>query len=186
MKTMILMRHAKSDRSDLDCEDHDRPLSKRGEADSVRMGEWLREAGFSPKVILCSTATRAKATLDLMRPALPAGVKIRLRRPLYMAVPREILAEAAKVPEDTDPLLILGHNPGLSHLASWLVGQQAGRPDARKALASLRKKFPTGAIAVIELPIESWSELDGERGILRNFVTPRQVAEGISAKNAAA
>lgn len=171
MKTLILMRHAKSSWSAGEVADHDRALSSRGREAAPRMAAWLRAAGLKPQVILCSTATRVRETLALLRPELPRDIAVRERRHLYMALPREILAEIAKLPRSADCAMVLGHNPGIGSLAHWLTG----RSDP-VAMARLGEKFPTAAIAVLEFDADSWGDVDGEQGTLRHFVTPKDVA----------
>ncbi len=122
-------------------------------------------------MVLCSTAKRAGETLRLTRPFLPDAVPVQMKDGLYMALPREILALIAKVKEpDVNVLMIIGHNPGIGSLAHWLAGQG----DA-KSLSRMQEKFPTGAVAVIDFDISSWSELDGEQGSLRAFMAPKDL-----------
>ncbi len=173
MKTLILMRHAKSAWDAGDLPDHDRPLSDRGRSAAPAMGRWLKQNKLKPDLILCSTATRAKETLSLVHPFLPEKAKTEFLEGLYMALPREILATIAKVGSDkTETLLLIGHNPGIGSLAHWLSGDG----DA-KTLARMQEKFPTGAVAVIDVNVETWRELDGEQGSLRHFVCPRDLAK---------
>ena len=171
MKTLVLMRHAKSAWEDPELPDFDRPLAPRGRKAAPRMGAWLRSAGYMPDIVLCSAAKRARETLDLIASSLPKGVKIEMRRELYMAVPREILNLIAKAPAGAATALVVGHNPGLGNFATWL----AGSGDAEQ-LAKLSKKFPTGAIAVLQFPVEDWAEIGGEGGRLLAFVRPRDCA----------
>jgi phosphohistidine phosphatase len=174
MKTLILMRHAKSAWDSGEIADHDRPLSERGREAAPGMGRWMRRQGLKPDLVLCSTAKRATETLALIQPYLPAGTPVDKTESLYMALPREILAVVSKVKDgELATLLLIGHNPGMGSLAHWLAAQG----DA-KALARMKDKFPTGAIAAIEFDIASWAELDGEQGRLRAFVTPKELPKG--------
>jgi phosphohistidine phosphatase len=170
MKMLILMRHAKSAWHDPQQKDHDRPLNDRGRKAAPRMGAWLAEAGYRPDLVLCSTAQRARETLDLLKPALPGGTRIEHLRALYMAAPREMLAEIAKAPAESDMLMLVGHNPGMGSLASLL----AGRGD-RKALGNLHGKFPTAAIAVLGFNVGRWTDLAPESGTLLAFQRPRDL-----------
>src|SRR4051794_16751236 len=98
MKTLILMRHAKSAWDDPHHKDIDRPLSPRGRKVAPRMGEWLAGEGYKPHVVLCSSAQRTRETLDLIRPHLPQSAKIEFAPTLYLAAPREMLTEIGKLP----------------------------------------------------------------------------------------
>lgn len=170
MKTLILMRHAKSAWDDPAQKDIDRPLSARGQKAAPRMGAWLAADGYRPDVVLCSTATRARQTLELVQPSLPKGVALEHRRGLYMASPREMLTEIGKVPEMVETVMLVGHNPGIGSLASLLCG--GGDP---KALANLHGKFPTAAIAVLSFNVARWSDIAAGAGTLRAFTRPRDL-----------
>jgi phosphohistidine phosphatase len=170
MKTLILMRHAKSAWSDPSQKDIDRPLNGRGRKSAPRMGAWLADAGYRPEVVLCSTAQRARETLELVATSLPASFTIEHARALYMAAPREMLTEIAKVPAMAETVMLVGHNPGMGSLASLL----AGGGDA-KALGNLHGKFPTAAIAVIGFDVEKWSDLAPGTGRLLAFQRPRDL-----------
>lgn len=170
MKTLILMRHAKSAWDAGQIADHDRVLSGRGRETAPLMGAWLAAQKLKPDMVLCSTAARVTETLALLRPTLPADITVKEKEALYMALPREILAVIAKLKDKVDTLLILGHNPGIGSLAHWLAGQ-----GDKRALERMRDKFPTAGIAVIDFDIATWRELDGEQGTLRQFMTPKDL-----------
>jgi phosphohistidine phosphatase len=170
MKTLILMRHAKSAWDAPELSDIDRPVAPRGLAAGEKMAGWLKKQKLSPQLILCSTARRARDTLDLIRPALPKTVKTRLMQELYMALPRQILTCLAKAPDSLNEVLVIGHNPGMHDFASWVIGN-----GEKKAVSDLRKKFPTAAVAVITFDTDKWASLDGEAGTLKMFVTPKSL-----------
>ncbi|MEO0763161.1 MAG: histidine phosphatase family protein, partial [Pseudomonadota bacterium] len=71
MKTVILLRHAKSSWSDPELEDHERPLNKRGKAAAPLMGDWLERSGYRPDLVLCSPAKRTRQTLRRIAAAMP-------------------------------------------------------------------------------------------------------------------
>jgi phosphohistidine phosphatase len=171
MKTLILMRHAKSAWDDPRQKDIDRPLNARGRKSAPQMGAWLAAEGYRPDVVLCSTAARTRETLELVKPSLPAGVRIEYPRALYLAPPREMLTEIGKVPATAETVLLFGHNPGIGSLASLL----AGSGDA-KALGSMHGKFPTAAIAVLGFDVAEWGDLSPGGGKLLAFQRPRDLA----------
>ena len=168
MKTLVLMRHAKSAWDNADLPDIDRPLSPRGQKAAPLMGERLQKAGIRPDIVLCSTAKRARETLDLMTAAIPKKAKVQQVKELYMAVPREMLNVVAKSPDSVETVMLVGHNPGMGSLAAWLAGDGDG-----ELLGKIRRKFPTAAIAVITFDVAHWSEVAGEGGTLTAFLRPR-------------
>jgi len=168
MKTLILMRHAKSAWDDPEQKDIDRPLSPRGRKAAARMGAWLAAEGYKPAVVLCSTARRTRETLELVQPSLPKDLKIENLRSLYLASPREMLTEIGKVPGSADTVMLIGHNPGMESLAGVL----AGKGEA-KALGNLHSKFPTGAVAVLSFDVAAWKDLAAGSGTLLAFQRPR-------------
>lgn len=132
------------------------------------MAAWLRKRKLIPQLVLCSTARRVKETYALLRADLGAEPPVRETRHLYMALPREILAEIGKSPDDINTLMVIGHNPGIGSLAHWLAGQ-----GDRQELARLAEKFPTAAVAVLDFDVEHWTEIDADSGTLRHFATPK-------------
>jgi phosphohistidine phosphatase len=168
MKTLVLMRHAKSAWDNADLPDIDRPLSPRGQKAAPLMGERLKKAGYAPDIILCSAAKRTRETLDLMAFALPKKAKVQHLKELYMAVPREMLNVVAKSPDSAETVMLIGHNPGMGSLAAWLAGDGDS-----ELLGKIRRKFPTAAIAVLTFDVAHWSEIAGEGGRLAAFLRPR-------------
>jgi phosphohistidine phosphatase len=170
MKTLILMRHAKSAWDDSHQKDIDRPLSARGQKAAPRMGKWLEAEGYQPDVVLCSAARRTRDTLDLIRPHLPRSAVVELTQSLYLAGPRDMLTEIGKVPATAETVMLLGHNPGMGNLAGLLAGSGEER-----ALADMHGKFPTAAIAVLGFNVSRWGDLEPGGGVLRAFMRPRDL-----------
>jgi phosphohistidine phosphatase len=168
MKTLVLMRHAKSAWDNADLPDIERPLSPRGQKAAPLVGERLKKAGYHPDVILCSTARRTRETLDLITLSLPKKAKVQYLKELYMAVPREMLNLIAKTPDSAQTVMLVGHNPGIGSLAGWLAGEGDS-----ELLSKIRRKFPTAAAAVITFDVTRWSEVAGEGGVLAAFLRPR-------------
>jgi phosphohistidine phosphatase len=148
MKTLLIMRHAKSSWKEQEMPDHDRPLKKRGRKDIANMAKILKKKALMPDLILSSSAVRAKDTATLMKEKLNYKGKLELIDDLYMAEPETYIQKISSVPEKVDKLLIVGHNPGLEGLAMTLGDK----------ITSL----PTGSIAKIYLFIDKWSELTTE------------------------
>jgi phosphohistidine phosphatase len=147
MKTLLVLRHAKSSWSDSGLDDHDRPLNKRGHRDAPRMGELLREQQLIPDLIISSDAVRAQMTAEAVAEGAGYAGKIVLDHLLYMASPDDIVAVLRTVPDPhAATVMIVAHNPGLEDLVAQLTGES--------------HDFPTAALAQIVLPIDRWRDLD--------------------------
>lgn len=173
IKTILLLRHAKSGWDDPGLDDHERPLSKRGERAAETMAEHIVHNAPRPDLILCSTAVRTRQTLAplvhrLANPAPP----IALEKGLYLATERELLVRLRAVGEEVRTVLLIGHNEGIGELASALAGD--GEP---ALLARLHEKFPTAALATLRLGEGPWQDLAPGHAELLAFVRPRDVSE---------
>jgi phosphohistidine phosphatase len=116
MKTLLVLRHAKSSWNDPALDDHERPLNKRGRRDAPRMGELLREHGLIPDVVISSDAVRARLTAEAVAGAAGYAGAIVLDPRLYLAGPADILSLLQRVRGKAETVMIVGHNPGLE---SW-------------------------------------------------------------------
>ncbi len=165
MKSLLILRHAKSSWKDESLDDHDRPLNQRGKRDASRMGRLLREMELLPDIILCSTATRARKTLKRLAAAAELSGNTAIQGQLYMASPSAYIAAVRGVVDTAQRAMVIGHNPGLEQLLFQLTG--ADEP------------LPTAALAVIELNIDSWRDLnDTTRGKLLQLYRPKELADG--------
>jgi phosphohistidine phosphatase len=171
MLTLSLLRHAKSSWDDASLEDFDRPLAKRGKAAAQGMGAYMAAHGIAPELILCSTAVRARQTLDLVLPHLAGAPTVVHEDALYLAAAAVLLARIRKVEAKVGQVMIIGHDPGLQVLALEL----SGSGDAEK-LQGLARKFPTGALAVIRFKAREWSKVRPAKGCLDLFMTPKMLA----------
>ena len=164
MKTLLLLRHAKSSWGDPLLPDHDRPLTKRGRKAAPRMGRWLQENDLRPDSVLCSTATRSRETLQLVLSELSKAVPIpvSMRAELYHGNVAVLLSVLREVAEPAEKVLVVGHNPDLETLVTHLTGQT--------------ERLSTGAVARVELDLSDWSELtDATRGTLVSVTRPREL-----------
>ena len=146
MKTLLILRHAKSSWKYTDLADHDRPLKKRGEQAAALMGELIRRHNLTPQCILSSTAKRALNTAELVAEACHYEGRIIATRALYGAGPDDFVEVLRNLDDAVDLVMIVGHNPDLEMFLESLTG----------AMESL----PTTALAQIALPINSWEELE--------------------------
>jgi len=163
MRRLILMRHAKSSWDDPGLADEGRPLAKRGRKSATRIGKWLRDEGYRPDHALVSTALRTRETWDIVSEKA-GGAPLTVKRALYHATPDAMLA-ALKAAPDAASLLMLGHQPGIGPFARALLAEPPDDADFAK--------FPTAAVAIIDFPVDHWSEADWGRGHLGAFQVPR-------------
>jgi len=172
MKTLLLLRHAKSAWGDPRLDDHDRPLNGRGERAAKAMADHIARQGPRPDLILCSTAMRTRQTLaPLLKRLEGPAPPISLENGLYLASEDALLGRLQAVADDVPTVLLIGHNDGIGQLAADLAGD--GPSDA---LAALRAKYPTGALAVLRVPDGPWTDLKAGSAKLLEFVRPRDLA----------
>lgn len=176
MRTLMLMRHAKSDwtlpaANAAPLADKERPLAKRGVRDAPRMAAWMASAHLKPDLILCSSAVRTRQTLELIRAGL-GGEKIRveMQDAFYLAEADHLIMAVRACPDKANRVMLIGHDPGLHDAANLLIG--AGPAEARNALAV---KFPTAAVVVIDFDVAKWKNLAPGTGRLRHFMAPKRL-----------
>ena len=165
MKRLFLLRHAKSSWKDSSLPDRDRPLAGRGRRASKAMAGYMREHGIEPALVLCSSAARARQTLDRVAPGLGGSPEVRIESELYEASAAGLLARLQRVDDSVPSVMLIGHNPSIERLALDLAN---GGPK----LADLADKFPTGALATLEFS-GAWSGLEPDAARLVGFVRPR-------------
>ena len=166
MRVLYLLRHAKSSWADDTLADHERPLAERGVRNAKRMAAHLLDVQVEPELVLCSSAVRTRQTLDLVQPSIrdaPVGIE----DGLYGATAETLLERLRAVPESVDSVLLIGHNPGLHDLAVLLA---ASGP----RLDELTTKFPTGALATLELDSRTWLSVHHGDATLVDYAIPRQ------------
>lgn len=174
MKTLHLLRHAKSAWDDPALEDHDRPLNPRGQRAAATMAQHLaaRKDGPPPlDLILCSSALRAQETLRAILTAWgPAPPPVVIERALYLCGAATLLRRLRALEEETSAVLVVAHNPDLQELALSLAS--TGDP---KDLYRLNDGLPTGALLTITLDVPDWPSLSWHKGHLVEYVTPRSL-----------
>src|SRR5262245_8387901 len=167
MRTLFLLRHAKSSWAET-LPDHDRPLAARGSRAARRMADHLEAEGIRPALVLCSPARRTRQTLDALRPALGEQCTVRFEPGLYGADVEEIVELLRRLDPAVESAMVIGHNPGLQDLALLLAGD-----GDESALAQADAKFPTAALATLELGDTAWAALSPGAAYLRSVVLPR-------------
>jgi phosphohistidine phosphatase len=163
-RTLLLLRHAKSDYPP-GVPDHERPLAPRGEREAGLAGDWLRAHAPVINAVLCSTATRTRATLARTRIDAPVEYVDRL----YDATPGAVIEEINKVSSDIETLLVIGHEPAMSSVALGLATADGSNTIAAEHIST---KFPTSAIAVLRTA-EPWEALTLSGAALVLFHVPR-------------
>jgi phosphohistidine phosphatase len=162
---LFLFRHAKSSWKDPGQADHDRPLAGRGRRAAKAVARHLREERIQPELVLCSTARRARETLERVEPALGVA-DVWFEPALYGASAGALLERLHDVPDHVGSVMLIGHNPGLQELALELA-------HTGPELHELAAKFPTAALATLELP--DWRTIRPGTGDLVGFVRPRDL-----------
>jgi len=162
MRSLILFRHGKSDWDAHYTSDHERPLADRGKEAALCMGRMLSQAGQFPQLAVCSSALRARATLQLAVRAGRWHCPMRIEDALYGSSPERMLSWIQALDENPECLLLTGHEPTWSELAGRLIGQ-----------ASLR--VPTATMLRIDFEIESWRHIKFGRGQMKWLIPPKLI-----------
>lgn len=167
MKTLLLMRHAKSDWGTPGLADHDRPLNARGMRAAPSMGQWLADNHLIPDVVLSSSATRTRETTELVTGIWTADAdhqspSIIIRSELYHAAPETLISEIQQLDDSANTALLIAHNPGMEELFAAITGRW--------------EKYATAAIACFRLDVESWMEFHpGCASTLLHFIKPKEL-----------
>jgi len=161
MKTLLVMRHAKSSWADESMDDFDRPLNKRGERDAPKIGRKLLDVNCVPDLIVCSKAVRASSTAQLVADTAEYKTRIQFRDRFYHASPADYMRELTLIPASKNRVMVVGHNPGLERLIEHLTGQF--------------EVMPTAAVAFIQCPITDWETLDHVSCDLLDVWRPKEV-----------
>ena len=162
MRRLYLLRHAKSSWDEAALDDFDRRLDARGERAAAAMAVYCRQIGMAPGRVICSPARRTRETWARIAAELDAPPEADFDRSIYEAGPNALEAAIAATPAEVEAVLMIGHNPGMHQLAMAL---------AATAIA----KFPTGALATLEVDGDDWSGLKPDTARMVDFVTPKSL-----------
>jgi len=163
MKTLYLLRHAKSSWKDSDLQDFDRPLNGRGEDAAPLVGRYIREQKLKVDLILSSPATRARQTAALVKESAKLAADLLYDERIYEAEAARLLEVVTQAAESADALMLVGHNPGLEQLLMLLTGEA--------------RQMPTAALACVALDVEKWGKVRAEAGRLEWLVRPKGLEE---------
>lgn len=161
MKTLFILRHAKSSWDNAALSDFERPLNERGLKAAPLMGEVMKKNRFQPEIVLSSPARRAEQTATLIKQSAEIGSAIRFDERIYEASPARLLEVISEQSEKLESILIVGHNPGLEGLLKFFIGEL--------------QPMPTAALAVVDLETDKWSEVSSSKGNLRTLIRPKEV-----------
>ena len=173
MKTLLLLRHAKSSWTDPSRSDHDRELNRRGEKAAPVMGRYLHEQGLVPDLIWCSTAERTVQTLTLLGRDFASASDVIYNEDLYMATEAVLLESLGHTHDEARCVMMIGHNPGLADFAARLFGEGDG-----EALLEMNRKYPTCGLCQYEFDVDHWADVRFEAGRLIRFVKVKDLQGG--------
>lgn len=174
MKTIYLLRHAKSDWGDSGLTDHDRPLNERGRDAAPRMAAYIKANRYKPDLVLCSTARRTVETFDLIKGDLSRDVAVEFEEGLYLAEPRHLVQRLRFVDDAVKAVMFIGHNPGIAQFANELSAPPEDAA-AEKVHRRMRDKFSTCALAVIQSPAKTWRDVRAGASTLKDFMRPKDL-----------
>jgi len=163
MKTLFVLRHAKSSWDNPDWADFERPLNQRGFDAAQFIGRFIYERGLQPQIVVSSPAKRAKQTAVLVREIAEISKPIIFDERIYEASPLTLFNLIREFNDSYTSALIVGHNPGFENLVRMLTGEAVS--------------MPTAALAKINLDIEAWSELDAGAHELEFLIRPKEEME---------
>jgi phosphohistidine phosphatase len=161
MKTLFLLRHAKSSWKDSTLPDFERPLNERGRRAAPLVGKFMRQQKLQPDLILCSPAERARETIALAGRAAAFKAELRYDERIYAAMVARLRAVVSQIDESASRVLLVGHNPGMEELLESLTGEV--------------RHMPTAALAHITLNIERWADVREQSGDLLRLVKPKDL-----------
>lgn len=162
MRTLLILRHAKSSWKDESISDHDRPLNKRGQRDAPRIGELLNQHELVPRQVFSSTALRAIETARIVTEQCGFEGTVMALRELYLAPPESYVSVLRHHAQAASPILVVGHNPGIESLVYALTGEH--------------ETMPTAALAQVSIPVDDWSQLGANvRGTLTQLWRPKEM-----------
>ena len=145
MKTLLLMRHAKSEWNQPGLSDHDRPLNARGRRAAPLMAHQLSASGLQVDIILASSAVRVQETVELLQQHWSPQAEVLTLPSLYLASPQQMIADVQSLHDTWHSAMVVAHNPGLAALVSHLANQDL--------------EMPTAAVAVFEFDVDHWSRI---------------------------
>ena len=170
MKTLTLLRHAKSGWDDPVARDFDRPLNPKGRKAACTVGKHLKSLDLAFDHIVASPAQRVVETIAEVAHGYGAAIAPAWDKRLYLASAATLLDVARETPEDAERLLMIGHNPGLEDFVLLLL---AGGDPA--LVAAVEAKYPTATVAELTFAVNHWADVAPAAGTLTRFIRPRDL-----------
>jgi phosphohistidine phosphatase len=167
-KQLFVLRHAKSSWDDPALSDHDRPLAARGLRAVKTLSQHMSTAGIAPALVLCSSSRRTRETLE----GLGLDGEQVVEPDLYGASCQDVIDRLHRVPDETESVMLVGHNPTLQSLVLKLATRDGAVDES--SLADVRRKFPTGALATLTFD-GAWAELAPGSAQLVAYVRPKSL-----------
>ena len=161
MKTIYLLRHAKSSWKDESLSDIERPLNGRGKKAAETMGAFLKREKILVDLVLSSSAVRARQTIDRVLVAANIVTDVRFDERIYEAGVQRLVEIVRQIENGKKNVVLVGHNPGFEELLEWLTGTI--------------ERMQTGALAKIGLKTSSWNSISEKSGTLEWIVRPKQL-----------
>lgn len=161
MKSLLLLRHAKSSWKDANVADFDRPLNGRGKRASDLVGQFLRKKKLHPDLVLCSTAMRARETVRLVLEAAGLVLEVEYDQRLYLASAERLAEIVLEIEDDKATVMLVGHNPGMEELIPRLTG--------------VTESMSTATLAKIVFEVDSWSGISERPGRLDWLMKPKEL-----------
>lgn len=170
MKRVAILRHAKSSWDDAGLDDFDRPLNARGRKAAWRVGEELRRRGLVFDQVIASPAARVRETLEELARGCGEDLRVRFAPEIYQATGKALEKLLRALPEEIEAPLLVGHNPALHELLLTLASE-----DERGFRGRIAGKFPTAALAVVELDAVRWCDIAAGGGRIAELILPREL-----------
>jgi phosphohistidine phosphatase len=145
MKTLFILRHAKSSWKDDSLADHERPLNKRGHKDAQSMGKLMKKLEIEPDLILSSSACRARETARLATEKAGYSGKVQVRDEIYAFEPEPLLNVLINLDDKINSVMLVGHNPAMEELLAGITGEFC--------------PLPTASLVQIQLPVSQWQKV---------------------------
>jgi phosphohistidine phosphatase len=163
MKTLFLLRHAKSSWDNSSLADFERPLNERGLRAAPLIGATILQHQFQIDLIISSSAKRAEQTALLVKEAARINCEIQFDAGIYEASSQKLRQIVTNIGKEIESILLVGHNPGFEVFLEFLTHKS--------------HQMPTAALAVIDLRIDEWNKVAADTGKLRMLLRPKELTK---------
>lgn len=174
MKRVFILRHAKTEPGTSSMSDYDRRLVEQGRKAAADMGAYMKRKGHVPDLVACSSAARTVETCTILLPSIRENIPVVFNRDLYLAEASHLLQVIRSSDDNLGSVMLIAHNPGVSELAATLAASPAdAKGEARHK--RMREKYSTCSLAVLEFPVKHWRSVQAARGVLVDFMRPKDL-----------